>query len=124
MMNPRIESLPQTTLSLTTNGLDDETPHPTYPKSKYKLEDFSQQAINRGQQEINYLITVADEKIVDALKQLSIAVAKLATCGHVDLNALDTAIVKVSEATKNIAGPFPPGCAGATGGSEEESSSI
>jgi hypothetical protein len=124
MMNPRVESLPQKPLSLTTNGLDDESPHPTYIKRKYKLEDFSQQAINRGQQEINYLIVVADEKIVDALKQFSIAVAKLACGGHVDLHALDSAIAEVSEATKKIAGPFPPGCAGATGrqGGEESSS--
>ncbi len=97
------------------NGLSEET-QPTYPQRKYALEDFSQQAINRGQQEINYLITVADEKIVEALKQLSTAVAKLAACGQVDLRALDNAIDEVAEATKDIAGPFPPGCAGGGGG--------
>lgn len=93
------------------NGLSEETqPKPKYPRREYVLEDFSQQAINRGQQEINYLITVADEKIVEALRQLSTAVAKLAACGQVDLRALDHAIEEVSEATKDIAGPFPPGC--------------
>ena len=91
------------------NGLSEET-QPNYQRRDYKLEDFSQQTINRGQQEINYLITVADEKIVEALKQLSNAVAKLAACGQVDLKALDHAINEVSEATKDIAGPFPPGC--------------
>jgi hypothetical protein len=91
------------------NGLSEET-QPNYQRRDYKLEDFSQSAINRGQQEINYLITVADEKIVEALKQLSNAVAKLAACGQVDLKALDHAINEVSEATKDIAGPFPPGC--------------
>lgn len=95
------------------NGLSEET-QPNYPRRDYVLEDFSQQAINRGQQEINYLITAADEKIVEALKQLSNAVAKLASCGQVDLRALDQAIEEVSEATKSIAGPFPPGC-GPTG---------
>lgn len=95
------------------NGLSEKT-QPTYPQRKYVLEDFSQQAINRGQQEINYLIVVTDEKIVEALKQLSTAVAKLATCGQVDLRALDNAIEAVSEATKDIAGPFPPGCGGPT----------
>jgi len=93
------------------NGLEEEEPEPTYPKREYVLEDFSQQAINRGQQEINYLITVADNTIVEALKQVSTAVAKLAACGQVDLNALDQAINAVSEATRKIAGPFPPGCA-------------
>jgi len=93
------------------NGLADTTQTtPAYPKRPYVLDDFSQQAINRGQQEINYLIVVVDEKIVDALKQVSNAVAKLASCGEVDLKALDNAINQVSEATKNVAGPFPPGC--------------
>lgn len=96
------------------NGLAEET-QPTYVHRTYVLEDFSQQAINRGQQEINYLITVVDEKIVDALKQISNAVAKLATCGEVDLKALDKAINEVSAATKDVAGPFPPGCVGPTG---------
>jgi hypothetical protein len=91
------------------NGLSEET-QLTYPQRKYVLDDFSQRAINHGQQEINYLIVVTDEKIVEALKQLSNAVAKLASCGQVDLRSLDAAIEKVSEATKEIAGPFPPGC--------------
>ncbi|HXQ35398.1 MAG TPA: hypothetical protein VN843_15375 [Anaerolineales bacterium] len=96
------------------NGLAEEN-QPNYPQRKFALEDFSQHAINRGQQEINYLITVADERIVEALKQLSTAIAKLAACGQVDLSALDNAIEEASEATQNIAGPFPPGCVGPTG---------
>lgn len=93
-----------------------ETPPtpPTYPKREYKLEDFSQQAINRGQQEINYLVTVAGKTIVEALNQVNEMFAKLAVGGQIDLEAvgaLATAIKKVSQATKDIAGPFPPGCA-------------
>jgi hypothetical protein len=91
------------------NGLADTTQTTTYSKREYVLEDFSQQAINRGQQKINYLITVVDEKIVEALKELSYAVAKLAG-RDIDLKALDNAINQVSAATKEIAGPFPPGC--------------
>jgi len=91
------------------NGLSEEN-EPTYPPGKYVLEDFSQSAINRGQQEINYYITVTDEKIVAALKEVSIVVAKLLSKGQVDVRALDEAIEEVSKATKRIAGPFPPGC--------------
>jgi hypothetical protein len=92
------------------NGLAETTQTtPAYSKRDYVLEDFSQQAINRGQQKINYLITVVDEKIVEALKELSYAVAKLAG-RDIDLRALDKAINQVSVATKEIAGPFPPGC--------------
>ena len=94
------------------NGLAEATqPTPVYAKNKkdYVLEDFRQQAINRGQQQINYLITKVDEKIVEALKEVSYAIAKLAG-RDIDLKALDNAINQVSEATKKIAGPFPPGC--------------
>jgi len=94
------------------NGkIEGETPPtpPTHPGKEYKLEDFSQQAINRGQQEINYLITAVDEKIVDALKQLSYAVAKLAG-DKVDLKPVDRAIEEVSAAADKVAGEFPPGC--------------
>ena len=44
-----------------------------YPKREYELEDFSQQRINRGQQEINYLIVEANERIVHALKEFRTA---------------------------------------------------
>jgi hypothetical protein len=92
------------------NGLAEATkPTLAYKKKEYVLEDFSQQAINRGQQQINYLITKVDERIVEALKEISYALAKLAG-RDIDLKALDNAITQVSEATKNIAGPFPPGC--------------
>lgn len=95
------------------NGLseDTQTQH-TYPQGPYVLEDFSQSAINRGQQRINYYIVATNEKIVEALKQFSIVVAKLANGGQIDLRALDKAIQEVSEATNKIAGPFPPGCLG------------
>ena len=91
------------------NGLSEEN-EPTYPRRKYNLEDFSQSAINRGQQEINYYISVTEEKIVEALRQVSVVVAKLASNGQVDLKALDNAIEEASKVAKEIAGPFPPGC--------------
>jgi hypothetical protein len=92
------------------NGLAEANqPPPRYPQRPYILEDFSQQAINRGQQTINYLITEADEKIVAALKEIGYVLAKLGG-PNLDLKALDDAIRQVSEATKDVAGPFPPGC--------------
>jgi len=100
------------------NGLSEETQPPISPPppgGDYVLDDFSQSRINRGQQLINYYISTTDEKIVEALKQFSIVVAKLANGGQIDLGPLDKAIEEVSKATKKIAGPFPPGCAGPTG---------
>lgn len=91
------------------NGLEEETQPPTEER-KYKLEDFSQQAINSGQVEINYLLTVVNSKIVDALGQFKTAVEQLANQGQVDSNALTKAISDVHEANIKVAGPFPPGC--------------
>jgi hypothetical protein len=89
----------------------------TYTHSPYDLEDFSQNRINRGQQQINYLVTAVDEKIVVALKELSYAIAKLAG-DKVDLRPVDHAIEEVSAATKKVAGEFPPGCGSERKGEE------
>jgi hypothetical protein len=85
-------------------------PPPDPPKKEYKLEDFSQQAINRGQQQINGLIREADERVVYAFNEVRSLIAILSANGKVDLQKLDTAISKLKQATYDIAGPFPPGC--------------
>lgn len=90
------------------NGAD-ETPVNRSNK-KYYLEDFSQQAINRGQVEINFLLTVVNEKISAALKEFEAAAHKLANDEKVDFRALKEAIDAVHEANQKVAGPFPPGC--------------
>jgi hypothetical protein len=80
------------------------------PERKYVLEDFSQQAINRGQVEINGYLQETNEQIIDALKQFKTAIEKLSTHAPVDLKVLADAITKVDDAYKKVAGPFPPGC--------------
>ena len=79
---------------------------PPYTDTKYVLEDFSQQRINRGQQKINYLIVETNEKIVAALKQLSIALGP----ANANSGPVAEAIKQVADATEKIAGEFPPGC--------------
>ncbi|HKS08765.1 MAG TPA: hypothetical protein VJS13_04410 [Pyrinomonadaceae bacterium] len=89
-----------------------EEKQPNYPPQgggTFVLDDFSQSKINHGQQEINYYISDTDEKIVKALREFRTVVAKLAP-GPDELKDLDDAIDAVSNATKKIAGPFPPGC--------------
>jgi len=86
-----------------------------YNYGGYELEDFSQQKINSGQQEINGLIKIADERIGEALKQVKEMLEKLVAGKKVDsaaVGALKAAIDQVDLATKAIAGPFPPGCGG------------
>lgn len=85
---------------------DKEEKMKTYTQGK--LEDFSQSRINRGQQRINYLVAEVDEKIVDALRKLTAAIAK--SCNNVDVGPLNHAIDEVAAATEKIAGEFPPGC--------------
>jgi len=82
----------------------------TPTKQEYFVEDFSQHAINRGQVEINFLLTVVNEKTRAALEQLEAAVQKLANNEEVDVKALKDTIDAVHEANQKIAGPFPPGC--------------
>jgi hypothetical protein len=91
------------------NGLEPETARNPNER-KYVLEDFSQQAINRGQVEINYLLTVFNDRVGDALKEFKTAVEQLANDGTVDFEALQRAIDAVSKANSAVAGPFPPGC--------------
>jgi hypothetical protein len=91
------------------NGVGSDTT-PITIQRKYKLEDFSQQAINRGQVEINYLLTEVNDKTFKALEQFKIAVESLANGGDVDLKALQDAIDAVHNANQKVAGPFPPGC--------------
>jgi hypothetical protein len=55
------------------------------------------------------LITETNEKIVLALNELRLVVARLADSGC-NWSALDKAIEEVSNANQRIAGPFPPGC--------------
>ena len=82
---------------------------PNYPRNS-DLADFSQSAINRGQQQINYLITDALKEIVSALGDVKYALSRC--CSQVDLGPLEKAIREVSEATEKVASIFPPGCGG------------
>jgi hypothetical protein len=97
------------TFKTSDNGIDYEAETDSAER-KFKLEDFSQDAINRGQVEINFLLTVVNARVDEALSQLRKAVAKLQKGGQVDFKALDKAIAEVSKANQKVAGPFPPGC--------------
>lgn len=89
--------------------LETENAAHQYPEREYELEDFSQQRINRGQQEINYLITEANEKILQALNEFRTAIAELGSPDR-NLEKVDDAIEEAAKANTRIAGPFPPGC--------------
>jgi hypothetical protein len=112
MSNVSTDASSQSDSTLGSNGsMKVETGNgpPKYSQREYELEDFSQQRINRGQQEINYLITETNEKILQALNEFRTAIAELGSPDH-SLEKVDDAIDEASKANARIAGPFPPGC--------------
>lgn len=84
------------------------------PEYKYALEDFSQTAINRGQQKINYELTVVNQKVAKALEALKDAIEAKSGDSPIDLEAVEEAIAEVSDANKKVAGYYPPGCSSGT----------
>lgn len=84
-------------------------------KIEYALEDFSQQAINRGQQRINYEFTVVNRMLAKALEELRDAIAGTPAGAKIDFEEVDEAIAEVYKATQKIPGYYPPGCFKGTG---------
>ena len=76
-------------------------------KYPYPLEDFSQSAINRGQQYINYELTVVNRKIAEALDAFKEAIEESTGSSQPDLEARISA---VRAANAKVAGWYPPGC--------------
>lgn len=73
-------------------------------------EDFHQLAINRGQRKINYKLTVVDKKLIEALKAVVGALAKLPTPPQAEITAASIAIKEAEDVNKIIAEQRPPGC--------------
>ena len=82
----------------------------TQPNCTHDPEDFSQLAINRGQRKINYKLTVVDKKLIDALKALVAALAKLPNPPQAEITAASIAIKEAEDVNKIVAEHRPPGC--------------
>lgn len=79
----------------------------------YAPVPYSQDAINSGQQRINYALCQADMKIIEALTSIINTLKTVAALPHlqnVDLSMMETAIEEASEAINKIAEIRPPGC--------------
>lgn len=79
-------------------------------ETEYAPEDFSQAAINRGQRQINYALTVVDQQLVNALKALKNAIAASPAGREIEFAAVDRAINEVIEVSERVADIKPPGC--------------
>ena len=82
----------------------------TQPNCTHNPEDFHQLAINRGQRKINYKLTVVDKKLIEALKALVGALAKLPTPPQAEITAVSIAIKEAEDINKIVAELRPPGC--------------
>ena len=77
---------------------------------EYDPQDFSQQAINRGQRQINFALTVVDEKLAKALEALKDAIARTPGLARINLDVVNEAISEVYKTSKKVADIKPPGC--------------
>jgi len=79
-------------------------------QKEYAPDDFSQTAINRGQRQINYALTVVDQKLALAVKLLRDAIAASPGGHDIDFDAVDEAIKDVYRRSRLVADIKPPGC--------------
>ena len=82
------------------------------PTCTHDPEDFHQLAINRGQRKINYQLTVTDKKLIEALKAVVGALAKLPNPPQAEITAASMAIKEAEDINKIVADIRPPGCDG------------
>jgi hypothetical protein len=90
-------------------------------QKKYPLEDFSQQAINRGQRSINGDLTELGKTLARTLQALKDAIKKSSIGSEIDCCAIQNDITKAIAISERVAGYYPPGCnyiplGGGTGG--------
>ena len=77
---------------------------------EYTPQDFSQSAINNGQRQINYALTVVDIKLIKLIETLRDVIAGLPIAHKLDLAGLNEAIHDVYRTSRRVADIKPPGC--------------
>jgi hypothetical protein len=82
-------------------------PGSTGTSSKYGPDDFSQQAINRGQRRINFELVVVTHKLADALDKLIERLSPGDKEKYKDVGDLVATARKIANAVADIR---PPGC--------------
>lgn len=90
-------------------SLQSKSPYPQ-PACTHDPDDFSQQAINRGQRQINYKFTEVEQKLVEALNSLIDAVENIPGCDKAKIDEASNATAKAEELRAKVAETRPPGC--------------
>ena len=76
----------------------------------FKLEDFSQKAINEGQQKINYEFSEAGKKFAEAFGLLTGLLVTKATFTKGEMEQINKVLGEAAHIAGNVADIFPPGC--------------
>jgi hypothetical protein len=79
-------------------------------QQQYKPDDFSQQAINRGQRRINYELAAGGLKLAKAIEELKKAIQSSSGGNNIDFTEVDKVIAAVYEIANGVADIKPPGC--------------
>jgi hypothetical protein len=95
-------------------------------QKEYPLEDFSQKAINEGQQLINGDLTELGKTLARTLQQLKDAIKESPIGSEIDCCAIQNNITTAIAISERVAGYYPPGCSysppgggqGTTGGGD------
>ena len=77
---------------------------------EYTPQDFSQAAINNGQRQINYALTVVDMKLIKIIETLRDLIVELPVAHNLDVAGLNDAIADVTRTSRRVADIKPPGC--------------
>jgi hypothetical protein len=81
-----------------------------YTQTEYSPEDFSQDAINRGQRKINYALTTVDNQLIKVLEELIKAIAIGLGKDAVNFKLVEALLTKATQISNNVASIKPPGC--------------
>ena len=80
------------------------------PTCTHDPDDFHQRAVNRGQRKINYKLAKVDEYLIEAVKQLINAIAKLPNPPQTEITAACMAMTQAKALNEKVAEVKPPGC--------------
>ena len=91
-------------------SLKSSSPKYPQPACTHDPDDFSQQAINRGQRIINYKFTEVEHKLVEAINALIDAVENIPGCVKEKIDEATSAIAVAEDLRAKVAETRPPGC--------------
>jgi len=79
-------------------------------QTQYNPEDFSQEAINRGQRRINYELAAGGLELANAIDELKKAIVNSSGGNKIDFTQVDKVMAAAKKIANGVADIKPPGC--------------